>query len=220
MPQKIKTNGERRIFDIVSNSALGTSYASYFNSLKIPLKETSKIFVSIFSAIALSFQNTYFYAEEVLKTYFIQSEQNIEEYAKDRGISRIRNESSRSFQNRVLGAYSFMKNSSSKIGIENILKSFTEKSFMIRELYQENFVLGNKEEKLGETTLLQSSLASYYFVVEFDNPLTVEEKRYLTEIIESYKPAHMGFHLNARIVDDWKLGNVEEKLGINTYLEK
>ncbi|MGL4677178.1 MAG: hypothetical protein ACRCWI_05880 [Brevinema sp.] len=194
-----------------------TGFLDHFNSLLIPLKDTSKVFVGMFSAIAKSFENLKSYTEDIIQRHFISND-DFEEFSKDRGIVRIKNESSQSFYSRVLGAYSFLKNSSTKQGIIDILRSFTEKEFRVRELYREDFVLGNPNEKLGITTQLKNSLASYYFTMDFTNPLTVEEKQYLTEILDLYKPAHIGFHLNARIVDDWKLVNKEEKLGINTYL--
>lgn len=203
MPQRIKT-----------------SYTSYFNSLQIPLKDSSKVFVSIFRAIAQVFEDLSSYAEEVLFYHFIQSEKDSEMYSRDRGVTRIKNESLHTFQSRLINAYTFNRNSSTLRGLTDILRSFTEKEFVVRELYREDFVLGKAEEKLGITTQLQSSLASYYFVVDFSNPLTVEEKKLLTEILDQYKPVHIGFQINARIADDWKLGDIEEKLGVNTYLEK
>lgn len=194
------------------------NYKQLFTELKIPLKETSNNFVAIFTAIAGAFDSLRDFSIAMLESHFIQSKSSERLFAEERGIEKIKNESILSFQKRVLNAYSFLKNSPTRQGIESIIKSSTTKDFKIRELYREQFILGNLQEKLGENTQLQSSLASYYFVVGFTQALTVEEKNYVEEIIELYKPAHIGFHLNASISDDWILGKANEKLGKNTFI--
>jgi hypothetical protein len=194
------------------------NFIQHFNSLKIPLKETSKVFKSLFESIADSFNALHGYFIELLGKHFISNNSSVRLFAEERGIERIKGESDISFRKRVLNAYHFLKSSPTRQGIEAIIQSSIAKEFEIRELYQENFVLGNPQEKLGISTILQSSLASYYFVLDFSQPLTVEEKSYLKEIIELYKPAHIGYHINAMILDDWILGKDGEFLGENTYL--
>ena len=46
---------------------------------------------------------------------------------------------------------------------------------------------------------------SYYFIVDFkdkDNKISSNQKAYLENIINLYKPAHAGFHINAFIDDE------------------
>ncbi|MGL5956781.1 MAG: hypothetical protein ACRC0X_09350 [Brevinema sp.] len=195
-----------------------TSFLELFYSLQMPLKETSKNFVIIVTAIGEVFDTLVRYSEQMITRYFIQSEQDLELFAKDRGIQRIKYESMRSFQGRVLNAYTFLKNSSTKVGIEGVIKRSIEKNFEIKEIYQDNFILDHEGEILEETTYLSDD--NFYFVVKFYDPLTVEEDLYLKEIIELYKPAHIGYHLEAMILDDFILDDDNEQLEINTYLEQ
>ncbi len=192
------------------------AFIEYFKSLLIPIVQTSAVFTAVCSAVAKEFQALWQYGIYILELCFIQSKNSTSIYAKDRSIDAIKNESEASYYMRTLGAYSFLKFSSTRNGIESILKSFTDKDFIIRELYKDSFILG--KTKLGVNSFLQSSQASYYFVVRFDVPLSVDEKLYLEELIDMFKPAHVGFHIDARISDDWILGAEGEKLGINTYL--
>lgn len=200
-------------------------YKQYFNSLKIPLKETSKNFVFLFHAIAESFNLLSKFLETILNSHFISRNAEESLWAKERGIVKIKNEETSSYLDRVLNAYEFNKRSSTLDGLTNILKSAINKKFSLRELYLDNWILG--EEPLGfikkdgerhDTTILGADYTSYYFVVSFNDPLTLDEKIYLEELIEIYKPAHVGYHLDARIVDDWKLED-SELLGITTYIE-
>lgn len=192
------------------------SFKEYFSNLQIPLKDTSNMFIIIFESIAASFDLLKKYGVSTVEKFFVDS--NLEEYAKERCIYKIQEESNNSYKNRVLNAYQFLKYSSTSIGIKDVISNAISKSFEIRELYQENFILGNSSEKLGINTKLHTSLSSYFFLVEFIQPLTVKEKYYLEKIIDLYKPAHVGFRINATIVDDWILGDENEQLGLNTYL--
>lgn len=201
------------------------TFKEYFNDLKIPLKETSKNFVALFHAIALAFESVKKYSNHILSLYFIQSGNALQKYAEDRGIVRVKNEGTESHFQRVLNAYAFLKNSSTLEGLTNILKLAISKEFTIRELYLDNWILGEeplgfimKEEEKHYTTFLGADYTSYYFVVTFDVPLTLDEKNYLDKLIDLYKPAHTGCHIDARIVDEWKLDD-SERLGITTYIE-
>jgi len=194
------------------------TFKEYFNKLLIPLKDTSKNFVSLFISIANSFDSCKIFAHKILNNYFLKDSKDIEGFAKERGISRIQNEKEVAYKNRVIKAYSFLKYSSTLEGIKSLITQITNKKFIIRELYSEDWILNNDNELLGDTTILGGDVSSYYFVVEFDK-LLIEEKTYLEEIIELYKPAHVGFHINAIILDDWILGEESELLGKNTYLE-
>lgn len=200
-------------------------YKKFFDSLQIPLKETSRNFAAIFHAIALAFDSLQIYASNVLSLSFIQSRKDSEKHAKDRGIHKIKNEGNASYYERVLNAYSFNKNSSTFAGLTKILRMAVSKEFTIQEMYLTNWILG--EERLGfvmnkgekvYTTFLGADYISYYFVISFNSPLTLEEKLYLDELIDLYKPAHTGYHVDARIADDWKLDDIEQ-LGITTYIE-
>jgi len=195
------------------------NYKEYFNSLKIPLKDTSKNFVKLFESIAESFQDLQEFSQNILNECFPRYSKDIDKFAKERGISCIKNEKEASYKERVIKAYSFLKTSSTLQGITSLITQVTPKKFVVRELYTEDWTLGAKDEKLGDNTILGGDVSSYYFVVEFDS-LTIEEKAYLEEIIELYKPAHVGFHINAKILDDWILGLDTELLGENTYLEQ
>ncbi|MGL5956313.1 MAG: hypothetical protein ACRC0X_06895 [Brevinema sp.] len=188
----------------------------YFKSLNIPLAETSKIFVSLFSAIAYSFDLVRDAINNTVFRYFINTD--IESFAQDRSIEKIKGEQTDHYHHRVRNAYEFLKHSATKKGLETIIKQMITKKFVLRELYKEDFILGNPSEKLGFNTLLQNSQTLYFFLVEFDDPLTVYEKYYLQELIEHYKPAHIGFRINALILDDWILGDPNEELGKFTYL--
>ncbi len=193
-------------------------FKEHFNSLLIPLKQTSKNFVSIFITIANAFDILKIYAEDILYRHFIQSKSNTEKFAKDRGIQKLSREDTNKYYDRVLNAYDFLKNSSTTKGIIGILKSITDKEFELREIYLDDFELDSENELLEETTILGSDDSNLYFIVSFPNPLTVEEKAYIEEVIELYKPAHVGFRVEANILDEFILDDDNEKLEINTYL--
>ncbi|MGL4677669.1 MAG: hypothetical protein ACRCWI_08420 [Brevinema sp.] len=190
----------------------------HFHKLKIPLAKTSKIFVSLFSAIAHSFELLQESIHTTVLQQFIKSQSDIELFAQDRSIEKIKDEQYEQYHYRVRNAYQFLRHSATKKGLENIIDQVIKKKFTLRELYQEDFILGNPLEKLGMNTILQSSQSLYFFIVDFEDPLTVYEKHYLQELIEYYKPAHIGFRIDAQVLDDWILGDPTEKLGTHTYL--
>ncbi len=194
------------------------NFIQHFNSLLIPLKATSKIFNSLFLAIAGVFDSLHEFSKMILNSHFISNNSSLILFAQDRGITKIKGESEESFQIRVLNAYQFLKLSPTRQGIENIIKSSVSKNFVLRELYQEDFILDNEQESLEETTILSDDSSNYYFVVEFSQSLTVEEKSYVEEIIELYKPAHIGYHISATILDNFILDDDAELLEYNTYL--
>ncbi len=193
------------------------TFKEYFNSLLIPLKATSNVFISIFESIAESFDLLKSYSILIVEKFFVSAD--VDEFAKERSVTRILNESDSSFNTRVLNAYKFLTTSPTKIGLQNILSSVIDKEFEIRELYTENFILDDANERLEETAILSGDEASFYFIVEFAVPLTVAEKDYLESIIDLYKPAHVGYHIGATILDDFILDDTNEQLEINTYLE-
>ncbi len=167
------------------------NFLQYLNSLKIPLKVTSMVFAAVFGSIAKSFNKAVFYVYEVLHSCFIQSGSNISLYAEDRGLEQLKNESDRDFYNRTLNAYRFLKNCSTKKGIEDILMSFTDKAFVIKEQYKNIFVLG--EAMLGVNSELTTIKLGYYFIVEFAESISEEEKSYMEDLLNTFKPAHTDF---------------------------
>lgn len=207
------------------------TYKEYFNTLKIPLKETSTVFKVLFTAIAEEFDSLRNFAKMIVNSHFVHTdnylidEQRSDEgltserlFAEERGIVKIKKESDKNYGQRVLSAYEFNKRSSTLEGLRDILSSATDKEFTIRELYRDDWVLGEEplefiEDENGDkidTTILGSNFVSLYFVVDFDQiKLKLDEKEYLEQLIELYKPAHIGYHINAQIEEeDWRLEGV------------
>lgn len=166
-------------------------------SLAIPLYQTSLVFKTLFTAIALQFNGLADAGTTLAKQAFPQCTNWIAAIANDRGIVRIAGESDPAYKNRVTYAYEFQRNSSTFAGITSLIQRITDKPFVIRELYKETWILGDPKELLGITTILGSPLDRFFFIVEFQTILTNHEKIYITNILDIYKPAHTDF----RIID-------------------
>ncbi len=169
----------------------------YFERLAIPLRETSAVFRAIFGSIAGVFEEAVEKIRESVFSGFLQSKADLYMHAKDRGLEQIRNESADVFYERLINAYRFLKNSSTKNGIEDIIRGYTDKRFDIREPYKDVFILG--KGILGVTTVLSGEVSNHYFIVEFFEKITEEEKAYIEELVETFKPAHTGFRIIAII---------------------
>lgn len=158
---------------------------------------TSSIFKAICDAIFEQFNPIYqLFLLVINNASPIEYSQFTDLIAKDRGITKLTNETDQSYLYRVRYAFKFLNQSFTKSGIEEIIKKiFPTHHINIRELYKENFILGDTEEKLGITTIINSSFQKYYFIIEIDE-LNEEEKVYLKEILEIYTPAHVGFQIN------------------------
>ncbi len=150
---------------------------------------------------------------------------DLTKFATERGLYKMKDESQEQFQSRIINAHRFLLASSTLIGLRNIIDNVINsdptllpKKFDIRELYTEDWVLG--EEQLDENVILGNDVSSYYFVVDFGNdPIRLAEKIYLDNIIDLYKPAHIGYHINAFILDDWVLDDKDEICEINSFLD-
>lgn len=192
---------------------------SYFYSLVIPLRETSKVFTALFTAIAEQFDLLYGYGAELVKQAFpkFSSPLGLAMWGRERGVINIKGEASGNYAKRVEKAFGFLQAASTKDGIIALVRQFTAKPFELRELYADNWILGDAKELLGTNTLLGWT-GSYQFNLVFGQPLTLAERDYITELVNIYKPAHVVFKVIANIADDWLLGNEGEALGISTYL--
>lgn len=199
--------------------------------------------------------------------------EDIEKFAKERGLYRINNEKITSFHSRIINAHRFLITSPTLHGLKDLITTVLRENenilgvnppkFTIRELYTEdwvlykdtlgldndvlglnsilraqNWILSEEEPEEKDLVLVKYRLGSesilgydtlFYFIVDFENNrITLDQKKYLNIIINLYKPAHIGFHINAFIQDDWILDDksveqdipYDEKLGINTYIEK
>lgn len=170
-------------------------FVNLFIGLQVPLYQTSLFYRTVFTSIALQFNLIAKESVSLIKQVFPQYSFYLNLIAKDRGIIRLVGESLFSYRNRVICAYEFQKFSSTKSGIENLISQITEKSFIIRELYKESWILGNPDEFLGISTIIGSPEYRFYFIVEFTEVMTIEEKAYLEEILKIYSPAHVGFRI-------------------------
>lgn len=166
-------------------------------SLSIPLYQTSLVFRTLFTAIALQFNGLAEAGITLARQAFPQYTNWIAAIANDRGIVRIAGESDQAYRNRVIYAYEFQRNSSTFDAITSLIQRITGKPFVIRELYKETWILGDPKELLGTNTILGSPLDRFFFIVEFQTVLTNQEKTYITNVLSIYKPAHTGF----RIID-------------------
>ena len=181
----------------------------------------------------------------------LRFQSDLEKFAKERGLYRIIGEKDPIFQSRIINAHRFLLASPTLSGLKDLITSILGEEppkFIIRELYKEDWILGkdvlgkdvfgndsilkNQNWILGKYSLGADSILgndpSFYFIVDFEsNKITLEQKKYLNNIINLYKPAHIGFHIKAFIQDNWILDDKsvelippqDEKLGINTYLE-
>ncbi len=149
---------------------------------------------------------------------------DLEKFAKERGLYQLKNEKSEQFQSRIVNAHRFLLTSPTLSGLEQLIInaiSNDPKNFTIRELYKESWILGDndstslKKTNLGIDTILGNNFDSYYFIVDFkykDNPISLDQKSYLEHIINLYKPAHVGFHINTFLND-------EKESEVNTSIE-
>lgn len=192
---------------------------AYFTSLAIPLRETSKVFSALFTAIAKQFDVLYGYGAEFVKQAFpkFSSLLALAMWGQERGVINIKGEPSANYAKRVEKAFGFLQSASTKEGIIALVRQFTAKPFELRELYADNWILGNENEALGVNTLLGWT-GSYQFNLVFSKPLTLGERDYITELVNIYKPAYVMFKIIAQIQDDWLLGQEGELLGESTYL--
>ena len=141
---------------------------------------------------------------------------DLEKFAKERGLYQLKNEKSEQFQARIINAHRFLLTSPTLSGLTAIITSIISddpKKFIIRELFKESWILG--VDILDENMILGNNFDSYYFVVDFkgeDNEITSNQKTYLENIINLYKPAHVGFHINTFLND-------EKESEVNTSIE-
>ena len=149
---------------------------------------------------------------------------DLEKFAKERGLYQLKNESDPQFQSRIINAHRFLLTSPTLSGLTDIITSVISddpKEFIIRELYTESWIL--EVDILDKNTILGNNISSYYFVVDFqnkDNEISSVQKAYLENVINLYKPAHAGFHINAFLTGETS-DNVDEKEPkVNTYLDK
>ncbi|MGL5721593.1 MAG: hypothetical protein ACRCY4_04255 [Brevinema sp.] len=188
-----------------------------FYQLTIPLRETSLVFKALFSAIARECDILLECAYLLTKQSFPRYGEQIEPFAKERGVVRIKGESLADFTKRVERSFAFLTTATTREGIIQLIKTFTDKDFTLKELWEDDWILGDDDEVLGTSTTIGGEDAANTFVVVFDS-LTLDEKNYISELIELYKPAHVRCVLRAQIQDDWVLGAEGEDLGISTYL--
>lgn len=179
------------------------TYKELFTNLKIPLAQTSSVFVAMFTSIASVFDTLQNFLVYTINQFFISTCSDVTPYAKERGLYRAKDESEENFRKRVLNAFHFLQNASTRYGMEYILNVITSKEFIIIEPNAESFILGDTDKKLGINTVIQGDELSPYlfFLVAFSTALTTEEYNYISEIIHIYKPAHIGFSINA-VIDD------------------
>ncbi len=177
------------------------TYKQLFESLKIPLAQTSSVFVAMFTSIAMIFDALQDFLMYTIDQFFISNCADVTPYAEERGMYKVKNEDEATFRKRVINAFKFLQNSSTRDGMEEILRTITSKEFILVEPNKESFILGDSDEKLGINTVLQGDVLSTYlfFLVEFSSSLTTAEYDYISEIINIYKPAHVGFAINATI---------------------
>ena len=149
---------------------------------------------------------------------------DLEKFAKERGLYQLKNESDPQFQSRIINAHRFLLTSPTLSGLTDIITSVISddpKEFIIRELYTESWIL--EVDILDKNMILGNNFDSYYFIVDFqnkDNEISSVQKAYLENVINLYKPAHAGFHINAFLTGETS-DNVDEKEPkVNTYLDK
>ncbi|MGL4562251.1 MAG: hypothetical protein ACRCVW_00130 [Brevinema sp.] len=174
---------------------------NFLNVCLPKLAQTSKIFANICHSFYEQFDPINRLVDDLIKNSFpILTSPFLDKIAIDRGITRIKNESLKSYHYRIRYAYHFLKNSSRINGIEQLIRTIIpNKTFHIRELYLENFILGDEKEQLGINTIINSSDQKFYFVIDIHD-LTNEESEYLEEIIHLYRPAHVQFRINNIII--------------------
>ena len=193
---------------------------AFFLSLAIPLRDTSRVFSALFTAIAREFEALYRYTAGLVKEAFpkFSGPVALHLWGRERGVINIKGESSADYAKRVERAFDFLSTASTKDGIIALVRQFTPKPFELRELYSDNWILGGAGEGLGDNTLLGWT-GSYQFNLVFAQSLTIGERDYIAQLVELYKPAHVVFKIIAQIADDWLLGAEGELLGISTYLQ-
>ena len=188
-----------------------------FYQLAIPLRETSAIFRALFGAIAKECDLLIDYAKLLTKQSFPRYGESIEPFAKERGVARIRGESYSSFMKRTENAFAFLTTATTREGIIQLITTFTDKPFTLKELWEDTWILGDDTERLGINTSIGGDNSANTFLLIFGF-LSIDEKNYITELVELYKPAHVKCILQAQIQDNWILGIEGEILGLSTYL--
>jgi hypothetical protein len=143
------------------------------DKLLFPLAQTSKVFISIFSAIGEMFDDLIDDAYSIAYEFFPYLSKNIRKHMKDRGIMPFPNEPSESLQSRIINAYNFYISSGTMAGIKKIISYYTSASFTITTVNNEPF--------------------AYY--ININDTLTTAQKDILLSVLEEYKKAHVKVYI-------------------------
>ncbi len=173
-----------------------TFYEHLKNVLKYPLCYSSEVFKGLFKTIGAFFdqlKNDIYVTKAQM--YAIKTTKGIFEFARERGITKLKFETDEQFNNRVIYAFQFYATSAPKRGIESILSYVIDKPFIIDECYQESWVLDVSE--LGENTILNYETYVRSFIIFFSESITDDEREYVNQIMNHYKPAHVEHHIIA-----------------------
>lgn len=170
-------------------------FSDFLESLHISILETSKVF-RIFCEVLVKHCGSILETTLLIaKQCFAEYSDSLSECANEKSLFQLRLENDKQFRQRIKDAFSFLRNSSTLEGIENILRNLITTNFKIREIYKETWILGHEDERLGETMILGSPQDRFFFIVEFEDQIQEDELGYIYSIIKIYKPAHVGFRI-------------------------
>lgn len=194
-----------------------TFYEYFKDILAVPLLEDEKIQI-IYEVVSEQLDEFMDVLVEVKKEFFISlADYNFSNLAKERGITKLKYEDEDSFKNRAVYALLFYRSSSTKEGLEAILKLCTTKTFTLTESYKGAWIFG--KSRFGINTYAYSSESANTIILEFFQMLTDEEKTYITQILDLYKPAHVAVYIKEPLEENqkvWLLG--ERSFGLTTYI--
>ncbi len=173
-----------------------TFYEHLKNVLKYPLCYSSEVFKGLFKTIGSFFdqlKNDIYVTKAQM--YAVKTTKGIFKFAKERGITKLKYETEEQFKQRVIYAFQFYATSAPKQWIEKILSYVIDKDFIVDECYQNSWVLG--ESQLGIDTYISHEEYIRAFFIRFSESISSEEREYIDQIMNHYKPAHVAHYILA-----------------------
>ena len=200
---------KNKVLSESSPSPIPTAITKFFEIIAYHFDQAYKERVLIFSSCfpcnsldIIEYIKTLVKPDDISNVIYSRFNKDLEKFAEERGLYKLKNESDLQFQSRIINAHRFLATSPTLDGLTNIITnaiSNDPKEFTIQYLYDKCWYLG--ETLLDKNLILENNILSY-FIVDFDTtPITLEQKTYLESIINLYKPACIGFYINAFILD-------------------
>jgi len=150
---------------------------------------------SNFEKIVKIITDTFDYLHELnykaIYEYYVPTVTNIIKKANERGVPLFDGDTNYDRIDRVYKAYSFLRELTTKKGIEEFIAKYYSKNFEILIVAEiESFAL---DEDILDGDAFIGASNSAVFILRFFEELSNETKTLLTTILDKVKPAHVGY---------------------------